>query len=273
MKYSIITINFNNNNGLQKTIESVVNQTCKDFEYIVIDGDSSDGSKETIQKYADQIDYWVSEKDNGIYNAMNKGILKAKGDYLNFMNSGDTFYDNNVLKNIVPYTEDTDIIQGMSYNSTLKISEYKEAPLTLMAFYEGSLAHQACFIKKDLLVNNPYREDFRIISDWCFFVEEIIIRNKKVRNAPLFVSIYDGQGFSSTNNDLLNEEKQKALKLLFPEKILLDYEHYNRKESPILELIPLFNRTNGLQNIIIIVVRTILWFYYRIIKRNTTLRI
>ena len=108
MKYSIITINYNNKDGLEKTILSVLGQTCHDYEYIIIDGGSTDGSVDVIKKYANRIDYWVSEPDSGRYPAMNKGINQAKGDYLNFMNSGDTFYSSTVLVDIAKmnYTED-----------------------------------------------------------------------------------------------------------------------------------------------------------------------
>ena len=87
MKLSIITINYNNCDGLRKTIESVIAQTTRDFEYIVIDGGSTDGSVDVIKEYADYIDYWVSEPDKGIYNAMNKGTRAAHGDFLLFLNS------------------------------------------------------------------------------------------------------------------------------------------------------------------------------------------
>ena len=93
MKLSIITINYNNCDGLQKTIDSVIAQTWRDFEWIVIDGGSTDGSKELLEQYKEHFSYWCSEPDKGIYNAMNKGIAKANGDYLNFMNSGDAFYE------------------------------------------------------------------------------------------------------------------------------------------------------------------------------------
>jgi glycosyltransferase involved in cell wall biosynthesis len=89
MKLSVITINYNNAIGLRKTIESVVNQTFRDYEYIIIDGGSTDGSVDVIKEYADKIDYWVSEPDKGIYNAMNKGVAAAHGEYTNFLNSGD----------------------------------------------------------------------------------------------------------------------------------------------------------------------------------------
>ena len=116
MKLSVITINFNNRDGLRKTIESVVNQTFKDFEYIIIDGGSTDGSVDVIKEYADRIDYWVSEPDKGIYNAMNKGIDVAKGEYCIFMNSGDCFYVNDVYENVFRELDGVDIIIGDSYN-------------------------------------------------------------------------------------------------------------------------------------------------------------
>ena len=94
---SVITINFNERVGLERTFESVFNQTFQDFEYIVIDGGSNDGSKELIEENTEKISYWISEPDKGIYNAMNKGISVAKGDYLLFLNSGDILYKNDVL--------------------------------------------------------------------------------------------------------------------------------------------------------------------------------
>ena len=97
MKYSIITVNFNNKEGLLKTIESVIHQTFRDFEFIIIDGGSTDGSVDVLKEYSSQINYWVSEPDGGIYQGMNKGLRQAKGDYVNFMNSGDCFYSASVL--------------------------------------------------------------------------------------------------------------------------------------------------------------------------------
>lgn len=99
MKISIITINFNNKDGIEKTISSVVAQTYKDIQYIIIDGDSTDGSVEVIKKYHEDIDYWISEPDKGIYDAMNKGILKATGDYVLFLNSGDYLSIEELLTN------------------------------------------------------------------------------------------------------------------------------------------------------------------------------
>lgn len=102
MKLSIITINYNNSIGLRKTIESVVSQTDNTFEYIIVDGGSSDGSVDIIKQYADKISQWVSERDGGIYNAMNKGVRMAHGEYIMFLNSGDILYDNNVIGHVLP---------------------------------------------------------------------------------------------------------------------------------------------------------------------------
>ena len=101
MKFSIITINYNNKDGLEMTINSVLGQSFQGFEYIIIDGGSTDGSIDIIKKYESRIDYWVSEPDNGVYNAMNKGIRKATGDYINFMNSGDAYHSSSALGTVV----------------------------------------------------------------------------------------------------------------------------------------------------------------------------
>src|SRR4051812_22804100 len=100
-RLSIITINYNNVSGLRKTVESVVNQTSQDFEYIVIDGGSTDGSVDVLKQYAKKIKYWISEPDKGIYNAQNKGILKATGEYCHFINSGDYLVKNDVIEKML----------------------------------------------------------------------------------------------------------------------------------------------------------------------------
>src|SRR5690606_22317295 len=110
-KLSIVTINLNNLVGLQKTMQSVFNQTFTDYEYIVIDGGSTDGSKEYIEKHTNKLVYWVSEKDGGVYEAMNKGIIKATGEYCNFLNSGDYFWNNSVLEKSLVHNE-VDIFYG-----------------------------------------------------------------------------------------------------------------------------------------------------------------
>ena len=150
MKVSIITINYNDCIGLENTIQSVVSQTCNDYEYIVIDGGSTDGSVDVIKKYASKISYWISERDKGIYHAMNKGIDKATGDYCLFLNSGDTLFNNEVL-NTIRYDLTTDIVVGAIRKGTsgyIKRFKIKE-PLVLLDFWiENPIPHQSTFIKK-----------------------------------------------------------------------------------------------------------------------------
>ena len=112
MKLSIITINYNDAEGLERTIKSVTSQTFRDFEFIVIDGGSTDNSIEIIKKYEKDIDFWVSEKDGGIYPGMNKGLKQAKGEYVNFMNGGDRYHSPDVLENIFKLETNADIITG-----------------------------------------------------------------------------------------------------------------------------------------------------------------
>ena len=153
MKYSIITINYNNRDGLRNTIESIINQSYKDYEFIVIDGGSTDGSVDIINEYKDRITYWVSEKDNGIYHAMNKGVKTAHGEYLSFINSGDMLYNDHVLEDCVPYLK-WDIVHGFAENKNTPVATLclikipgKEEP------FSPTLHHQACLFKKELFNN------------------------------------------------------------------------------------------------------------------------
>lgn len=261
MKYSIITINFNNKEGLRKTIESVIHQTFRDFEYIIIDGGSKDGSKELIEEYSNNIDYWVSEKDNGIYHAMNKGVKVAHGDYLNFMNSGDCFYNYDVLKVIQPFLT-TDIVEGKVFRKDLKrISQFQPDNPSMMFFFEGSLDHQATFIKRILLEETPYDETLKISADWKFFTKKIIFENCTFSSVPIVVATFEGQGISAQQIDMLYAERQVTLDQLLPKRVLCDYQKFQGKESPILNLIPKFNKTYRLHILIIYTIKTILRIY------------
>lgn len=267
MKYTIITINYNNCDGLRQTIENVIHQTYTDYEYIIIDGGSTDGSVEVIKHYADKITYWVSEPDKGIYNAMNKGILKAHGEYLNFMNSGDYFYDNKVLEGIIPFLT-ADIVQGNLYNRmTKQFSHRYYDNITMRFFYEAAFDHQACFFNRDLFCNSLYDENYKIVSDWLFCMKKIIFENKKFRNIPINVASYEGNGISY-NNPKQEEERNKALHSLLPPLILSDYEYFKGKDSPVLDLIPQFNKTYRLHKFIYNTIKLILYIYTHIFKHK-----
>lgn len=247
MKYSIITINFNNREGLRKTIESVIAQTFEDFEYIVIDGGSTDGSVDIIKEYADRINYWVSEPDKGIYNAMNKGIVKTHGEYLNFMNSGDCFHNNKVLQEIMPYL-DSDIVTGKTYYEGGIHGFYKK-DVTMLDFFKGSLEHQATFIKKDLFTNKLYDESFKIISDWIFFVDTLIYGNATFHNTDIIICKFESGGISMSSPKLVEEEGQKVFDKLFPQRIQNDYFRWKTIDSPLSDLVAEFNDSVGFQKL------------------------
>lgn len=238
-KLSIITINLNNTEGLRKTIESVISQIFSDFEYIVIDGASTDGSLEIIKEYADKITYWVSEPDKGIYNAMNKGILKAKGEYLLFLNSGDALYNSDVLQNIFSQKSTADIITGdmlkIYPNGKLELDKgqgftrkQNNLNLTLYDMYIGNINHQSTLIKKKLFDQyGLYDEGYTIVSDWLFFLKVIGLNGVKVEYIDCVVSKFDMAGISNSNEELLNKERQNALVDIIPMQILEDYKFFN----------------------------------------------
>lgn len=221
MKLSIITINYNNRDGLRKTIESVVNQTWQDFEYIVIDGGSTDGSVEVIKEFADHIDYWVSEPDNGIYNAMNKGIDHAKGEYCNFMNSGDCFYFHNTLNLIFTPALTSDVICGDTINSDGSTIPHKDT-ITFKTLFHGAISHQSSFIRTSLLKKYHYDESLRIVADWKFWLQTLINDNCSYLGIGIPVSIYDITGISSTNWEQLLQERKMVIDNMYPERVVQD---------------------------------------------------
>lgn len=240
-KLTIITINRNNAIGLRRTIQSVINQTSSVFEYIVIDGASTDDSVEIIKEYSDRITYWVSEPDNGIYNAMNKGILKATGEYLLFLNSGDELNNAEVIENILKCTNDTDIIIGKAINIDKKCKTTIQTntltfPLRFSVFFQFSIPHQSTFIKKTIFETvGLYNENYKIVSDWYFFLMAIFKFNHTVSTVDIIISNFYQDGISSANTSPENLEKNISerygiLKQEFP-NFYEDYIDYSEKKE------------------------------------------
>ncbi|MGK0376608.1 MAG: glycosyltransferase involved in cell wall biosynthesis [Patiriisocius sp.] len=234
MKLSIITINFNNAVGLKKTIESVVNQTSNDFEYIVIDGGSKDGSIDIIKKYDSKINYWISEPDNGIYHAMNKGILLAKGDYLEFLNSGDILVNETVIQKIIPELNvGVEILYGNMLkqmpNKIRRDKGFRGRQPTLLDFYKGTLNHSPAFIKRSLFDKfGLYDQSLKIASDWKWYLEVIILGRIIPSYLNLDITVFDMNGISSTDHNLNKSERKSVLQLFLPEYVLEDYNLYSK---------------------------------------------
>lgn len=237
-KVSIITINRNNAHGLEKTIKSIVDQTYKHYEYIVIDGASTDKSVEIIKNYEAAISYWISEKDSGVFNAMNKGIKQANGDYCYFLNSGDTLASTNTLHLIFGEKNFTaPFINGNQINdfgATSSVVKSLNRPLTLFDFYWGTIKHQATFIRRDLFSTyGLYDEDLKIVSDWKFFFETIGLHNEQ----PTFVDIdivnFEWNGLSTNPNYEVQHqiERQIVLDKYISKTIQADYNRFRELSS------------------------------------------
>jgi len=200
MKLSIITINKNNATGFEKTIQSVISQTNKDFEYIVIDGSSTDGSAEIIKKYSYGINYWISEPDTGIYNAMNKGIRKAQGEYCLFLNSGDYLVSSATLQEVLIEINNippADIFYSNMITTNGTVVNYP-APLTINHFLNGTISHQNSLIKRSLFLEHGlYNEELYIASDWEYFLKEYWIYKSKFSHINTNISVFDTNGIGS----------------------------------------------------------------------------
>ncbi len=268
-KLSIITVNLNNAEGLKKTIESVVNQTFTDYEYIIIDGGSTDGSVDIIKQYADKITYWVSEPDKGIYNGMNKGILKAKGEYCLFLNSGDYLFNEKILSDVFYNLPEYDIVYGNGYSCSKNdvIIKY-EIPekLKLSYFYSDSIFHASTFIKKELFEKfGLYNEENKIVSDWEFFIKTIFVNNVHAKKIPYEISVIEEGGISRSveNKPLLQKEIENVLRNYFSPAVLeliKDYENIAIKYNKIIN-------SNSLKYFMITLLKKIYTFFKRILKK------
>ncbi|MBN1181560.1 MAG: glycosyltransferase [Bacteroidales bacterium] len=272
MKLSVITINFNNAAGLRKTMESLFNQSFTDYEYIIIDGGSTDDSVDVIGEYAVRINYWVSEADKGIFNAMNKGILNANGEYLLFLNSGDWLADNTILEKVFACEPIADIIYGdvlyIYPEGTIKFyPSLRENELTMANFNRNNratISHPSSFIKRELFKNNLYDESYKIIADIKFFIEQIIMQNASAQYIPLVISNFSVDGLSSNPDSWAAtiKERERIFHEFLPERVLKDYELiYQFRDSSLLKHMPFLNNTTGFQVVVSKVVGFMIWVY------------
>lgn len=222
-KISIITINYNNAEGLRKTAESIVTQTRFDeVEWIIVDGGSTDGSVDVIHDYVNQIDWWVSEKDSGIYNAMNKGIRQAHGEYLLFRNSGDLMSNEKVIERFLshPAYGKTDYCCGihecMSDGKWVRSAH----PVKVVGVNSYDLAHPSTFIRRERFKNEYYDESYRIAADSKFFLMDLIMRNASYAALDFAVCKFDSSGISATNIEESRSEYRRLEAELIPPRIL-----------------------------------------------------
>lgn len=237
MILSVITINLNNCRGLERTIKSVLHQNFEEFEYLIIDGGSKDGSQELIARHVPALSYWVSEPDGGIYQAMNKGIRKAQGDYCLFLNSGDWLVTDDILAQVFSMHPTADLVAGDVYFYDMARQEvkwYVPSPdhCTAATLFGGTLPHQATFIRRELFGKvGLYNQQFRIASDWLFFLEALLVHGCSYQHVPLPIAYFSMDGISCdpAQDGLARREQLAILQERYP-RFLPDYERLSSLE-------------------------------------------
>lgn len=237
MKLTLVTINRNNAIGLEKTLQSVATQTFKEFEYVVVDGASTDGSVEVIKRLEPQFAHlkWVSEPDKGIYNAMNKGICMATGDYIQVLNSADCLAAPDVTERMLVALENAgnpsilygNMIKCFPNGKKVVDKSFEGGEITMLGMFTGTLNHDSAYIRRDLFEKyGYYDENLKIVSDWKWYLQVIILGGEKPQYVDLNVTLFDMMGISETNKELDRLERKQVLEQLFPKAILTDYERY-----------------------------------------------
>lgn len=245
---SIVTVNRNNATGLERTMQSVLAQTCVQFEYVVIDGASTDESVKIIRHYESLFGNrmkWVSEADGGIYNAMNKGIGMASGGYIEFLNSGDCFVSKDVISRVYealvqksyPSILYGNMCKEMEDGRVIRDKSFAGQTISFYDFYRGSLNHSSTFIRRSLFDKyGLYDETLSIVADWKWFLDIIVFKRETPSYVDLDVSRFDMHGISETNKELVNAEREKVLLELIPFNILVDYKKYSASISQMKRL-------------------------------------
>ena len=242
MKLSIITINYNDAIGLQKTLNSTLTQSCTDFEHVIVDGASPDNSVEVIEKYATEASAkgikvtWISEKDKGIYNAMNKGIKMASGEYIEILNAGDILASDEVVEKMYAALEEKNYPE-LLYGNMIKVSadgkvigKSKETPYSFHNYFVSTLNHDCTYIKRSLFGEDRYGlydEELKIVSDWKWYTEAIGLGTVYPVYVDIDVTIFDATGISETNLVKRNEERARVLKEITPPAVWEDYNQHS----------------------------------------------
>ncbi|MCM1613862.1 glycosyltransferase family 2 protein [Phocaeicola massiliensis] len=235
MKVSVITISYNDLAGLQRTIPSVVGQTRFDVvEYIIIDGGSTDGSEAFIAQHRPYLSYYCSEKDGGIYEAMNKGLRHATGEYVVYTNSGDILYDSSVIEKFIAAAPTADVCIGdtiITYKSGQEKLWKSQEDVSMRVLYDGSVSHQAAFVRTEVLRKHGFDERYRIVSDWKLFIQLFVFDNCSYQKLNFVVSRFMWGGISSCHEKAQTERK-RVLDEYFPPRLQEDlaYLHHGYTE-------------------------------------------
>ena len=267
MKLSIVTINYNNAEGLERTLNSVLAQTYEGIEHIIVDGGSTDGSVDVIKRYVQKVEsvqkvkseevrgkcvIWSSEKDKGIYDGMNKGVKKATGDFVWILNSGDCAAAPDVVKRMISainslninslnVTEKVPILIGNIIHvypgrksrvesRELRVDGIQPQPMdvSMLTFYSGTVPHDAAFVKRELFAQYGYfDETMKICADWKLYLDMIVLGGVQPWYVNIDVVQFDMSGVSNTNNELRLAERRAYLEQILPASVRKDYDAYS----------------------------------------------
>lgn len=256
MRLSIITINYNNAEGLRKTLASVASQTYRDIEHIIVDAASTDASVDVIRVY-ESVNrssvnpltvIWSSKKDKGVYNGMNVGIKRATGDYIQILNSGDIIAAPDVTERMINILSTLNLQRSTEngipilYGNMLKSYDGKTiinrdtcgggmyTPESFLYFYNGTLNHDCAYIRRDLFdTYGLYNEEMKICSDWEWYIKAIVLGGEKPIYTDIDVTIFDMNGVSEShgkNADLIKKERREYLEKILPATVLHDYDMF-----------------------------------------------
>ena len=202
LKISIVTVVYNDMEAMQKTMQSVKEQTYENIEYLVIDGGSDDGTLELINSSSEYISFVLSESDKGIYDAMNKGAAHATGDYITFLNAGDVYYSDDAIEKVFAESDvcDNDAIYGSNYYHKKNGKMQLQVPRPLELFYRGMpFNHQSVFVKSGLVKKYPFKDKvYRIQCEYEFLLN-LYLKGYQYHRVKVIVAIYEAEGFSDLN--------------------------------------------------------------------------
>lgn len=219
-------------------MKSVLSQTFTEYEYVIVDGASKDGSVEVVQRYAPAFGNrikWISEPDKGIYNAMNKGIRMASGEYVEFLNSGDCLASADVVSRMYAALEEKgkpsilygNMLKDMPDGTILRDKCFAGQDISFLGFYTGTLNHSPAYIQRSLFDKyGMYDESLKIVSDWKWYLQSVVFGEEKPVYVDFDVTLFDMGGISETNKSLDKEERRTVLESLIPSSVLSDYDRW-----------------------------------------------
>jgi glycosyltransferase involved in cell wall biosynthesis len=235
MLITIITVCFNAVEVIERTLVSVIRQNFTDAEYIVIDGNSKDGTVDIIKKYQYKLAWFLTEPDTGIYQAMNKGIRLAKGDYCLFLNAGDTLINKDVLSDIAPLLTGESVITGnMIAIQDGRIQDFILPPdsIDFPFLCINCLSHQASFIKTVLLKAHLYDESLSIASDWKFWFEQLLLNHESYKPVDIDISVFARGGISTRDSSgLAAREREKVISDAMGAKGVSHFRHLRKRNT------------------------------------------